>query len=289
MHLDMPTPDGTGSSTHPSVLDFGAARWRGHRFWMAHTPLYNNNEDLENPCILVSANGYHWTTPAGLTNPIDPWPGEASTYNSDTELAHDPVTDELVCMWREVRESAPAHERLYVSRSANGIAWSEPVLAIENPATPINKMASPALVRLADGSWRMYYCDHSNGTTEPDFRYREAAAPEGPYGAQFTVGGTMNPHHVAVIRHGGRYWAIGHHMDGIRIGSSVDGLSFTHSLILTPRAATYWDGGFLYRAALTVDPADPDWMHVWYASRGGTGYSWRIGFTRIPLSEWPTP
>lgn len=65
---------------------------------LAHTPYFNKDETLENPCLAVSEDGLTWQEPPGVTNPIHPWPGHG--YNSDVELAFDPDADVLGCFWR---------------------------------------------------------------------------------------------------------------------------------------------------------------------------------------------
>ena len=73
-----PTPDGTGYIIHPSVVDMGPQEWNGFRWWRLDTPYANQSGAEENPCIYGSNDRINWEVPAGLTNPIDPWPGPAA-------------------------------------------------------------------------------------------------------------------------------------------------------------------------------------------------------------------
>lgn len=61
--------DGQNQPTHPSVIDM-KQEWNGYRYWMAYSPYPNADGAEENPCIGVSNDMIHWTTPDGLYNPI---------------------------------------------------------------------------------------------------------------------------------------------------------------------------------------------------------------------------
>lgn len=286
--LTTPTPDGTGSGLHPSVVDMGGP-WHGWRYWMAFTPYVNSDWRIEDPCILASPDGLSWQVPAGLANPVDPRPGDGSTTdewaNSDTELVHDPDTDELVLMWREYRKT-PGFEILWVSRSADGVTWSAPVEAqVAAIGNGIERLLSPSLIRVSSSQWYMFVV-RNNGYLY-GMRY-EAAAPEGPWSGGITLwgDGTANDvAHIDVVRHGGYWYAIGHRAqtgNGIRAYWSVDGLAWQvgpvilHTSSAPPGA---WDGAEMYRATMTVESAKL--LAVWYS---GKGAQWRIGRTAIPAA-----
>ncbi|MHB1414314.1 MAG: hypothetical protein ACYC1C_03610 [Chloroflexota bacterium] len=76
----IPTYDGSGECTHPSVVDAAATvggPWHGYRYWMAFTPYPNNRWRfrLENPSIVASHDGIQWVVPVGVKNPLVPPPG----------------------------------------------------------------------------------------------------------------------------------------------------------------------------------------------------------------------
>jgi hypothetical protein len=121
----VPTYDGSGQCVHPSVLYFPQS-WGGHRYWMAFTPYPDGNDQLENPSIVVSNDGIHWTVPTGLNNPVVPSPGTSVDYLSDPHLF---VHDDLMYMiYREyIRSVTPYEERWFIMRSSNGINWETPI------------------------------------------------------------------------------------------------------------------------------------------------------------------
>lgn len=61
--------DGQNQPTHPAVIDM-KREWNGYRYWMSYSPYPNADGAEENPCIGVSNDMIHWTTPDGLYNPI---------------------------------------------------------------------------------------------------------------------------------------------------------------------------------------------------------------------------
>ena len=51
--------------THRYGTQAWTEEWNGFRYWMAMTPFHGGNEDLENPCILASHDGFAWQEPTG--------------------------------------------------------------------------------------------------------------------------------------------------------------------------------------------------------------------------------
>lgn len=301
-----PTADGTGEVIHPDVIDFGPDGWSGHRYWMAITGFYQAIEPLENPHILVSDDGWHFSPPDGLTNPIDPWPGEATNnakwYNSDTDLVYDPDADRLICYYREVPQSTTGSQLMRARTSADGSMWSDEIALFDAHRDVDGGFfsTSPAVVRVSSGEWRMYLASGGLSDSASD-RNRFLTAPTalGPWDNEtFTKinwargDGTPGPtpYHGDVILHGGRYFAIFQRGGSEYPAISDDGINFTvKDRVLwaaTLRGVTQGQ----YRATLQVDPVDPSVMQVWYQAQSGTvRESWwgrRVCYTRIPLSAW---
>src|SRR6266404_9955978 len=67
--LTIPTPDGSGQVTEPSIVKFSPP-WRGFTYWMVVAPYPHSDAEDENPSILVSDDGQQWSLPPGGTNPI---------------------------------------------------------------------------------------------------------------------------------------------------------------------------------------------------------------------------
>ncbi len=144
-----PTPDGTTSGTHPSVVDMGVP-WNGYRYWMAFTPYYNSNNQLELPCILASTDRQTWVVPSGLTNPLQPAPGAGNHYD-DPELVYNPDTGEL---WLYYIYASGQILKLELQSSSDGVHWSskQDLLSIGG-----NGMTSPSVFRRTGSDWWLFY------------------------------------------------------------------------------------------------------------------------------------
>lgn len=57
---DIPKVEGYSAYVHPKVLDTGADRWNGHRYWMCNTNYPGTMDRYENPAIFVSEDGTSW-------------------------------------------------------------------------------------------------------------------------------------------------------------------------------------------------------------------------------------
>lgn len=276
--LVTPTYDGSGQAVHPSVIDFGTD-WNGHRFWMAMTPYPNSNDDFENPSILVSDDGETWIEPAGITNPIDPWPG-GSAHNADPDLLYD--GSDLWCFY------VGSGDIVYRS-STDGVTWGEEGVPFTTPGLAL----SPTFIKDGD-TYRVWYVMPSQATP---VKYRTSSDPASGWSAQSDV--TMPPPpsdrriwHLEVKKHDGAYLGLictdnGTNGQGalLHLGASADGLTWTvDDAILSPISGR-WDSGVIYRASMRIVGTDAD---VWYSAKSAGG-QWRIGRTTIPLAEFPTP
>ena len=287
-YLHTPTPDGSGSTVHPGVYDFGSGRkWHGWRFWMVHTPFYMANDNLENPCILVSNDARTWVEPAGIANPIYPEPPNGR-FNSDPDLEYDPRTDELVLIYREQQNDA-SHDTFY-ARSHDGITWPARATRLDwtRPGTfDYDQLLSPSIIRRAEGDWWLFAIRKGPSTL---VRYR-AAGPEGPWGTLTTCTGfASNPWHLDIIWDGSKFLAIVDCLrganDGLKLGTSTDGhaWAFNNTPVIVPRPGT-WDEAQTYRATHTPHENGTH-MRVWYSASGADSY--RVGYTELPLTLWPT-
>ena len=292
VHNSTPTYDGSGNTVHPDVIDFrtshGVAQWCGYRFWMAHTPYPNSSSVHENPSIIASNDGITWETPDGLNNPIYPRP--ATGWNSDTDLTFDPVTSELVLIFRGYDTADPFPH--FTARSSDGVSW--PSIPTRMTFTRQEENASPALVRMADGTWGMWGIGYPSRT----LRRWVAASPDGPWTGPVTCTGlTTAAWHLDVCRIGSKLYAIideGREdepsKDAITVASSIDGgLTWVRNLtpVITVGSGG-WDTLALYRGSLQPHENGTH-MRVWYSGRAGTGTtnSWHVGLTLVPLTEWP--
>jgi hypothetical protein len=179
-HIDPPTqlalvtPDGSGQTTHPSVVYFadgwgvGSKKW-----WMTATPYAAGNNTLENPCIWSSDDGIAWAVPAGATNPLVAKPTDG--YNSDPCMVWDDQTFKLKIYWRR-QNNTPIPDVSYICmiQSADGITWTDAAgtnvvgmssddlttnCAVIGPqtATDGNNDVSPCIIKEGANDWH-YWC-----------------------------------------------------------------------------------------------------------------------------------
>lgn len=273
-----PTPDGTGSTIHPSVIDMVAERGsalRGYRYWMGNTPFYQENAVVEDPIILASNGGYDWKTPAGVVNPLDDAPEPA--YNSDTEIMWDPDASRVVLYWRR------GNGDLHAATSADGATWTKHM----NRLTGIGTLStlSPAIARVGVNQWVMFLNQYNYGTESGTLGKYTATSPLGPWtyvassNEPKPTGYASGVWHHSVRWHGGRFLFLGTTRTGsppaIFAASSTDGLTWTCSApIIT---------GATYRPTFVIDGST---AHVWYGLNMGAA-SWRTVYTQVPTSVWP--
>ena len=158
--------------------------FRGYRYWMGVTPYPNGNNIYENPSILVSNNGFDWSVPTGLTNPLDEKPGSTPEvygfYNSDTELVWDPDNARFILYWRR------AYEVIHASESSDGVTWTNHYRVIWHNSVAENRatMLSPSVVRRGPGQWEMFVIRNRGNHGEEDsgvIRKWVAVDPLGPW------------------------------------------------------------------------------------------------------------
>lgn len=144
---------GNIENIHPKVLFFEDG-WHGFKFWMAYTPYPLGSISAENPCIAVSNDGWNWTVPDGLENPLAFAPDGG--YNSDTHLVYNAATDELECWYRAFHIESVTD---YIVRrvSSDGVAWGAHEVVL--PAAESGQMRLSPCVWIDDGRYHMVYSD----------------------------------------------------------------------------------------------------------------------------------
>ena len=289
----------SGQALHPSVVVFDAP-WNRWRYWMAMTPyptapqLAPKADWYENPSILVSHDGYNWTTPPGLVNPLDTPPSmdrleldKSTYYNTDTELSVGP-DGELVLLWRGGQTYNVTHgEQFSVRTSTDGVSWTTKQLSFRSgDGANLATHVSPCLNW--DGQqWRLHTFNMKNG----DLSDRSWTSPSlaGPWtrGPNLTyTGTTIDAYHVGIRYQDGLWWGTFQSGGKEYPGISTDGYAWSIGpayLVGDPGNPRQWDPG-TYRTSLWVGG---DVVHVWYSTLVENRlYGSRIGYTRVPRSVW---
>ena len=155
--ITLTTPDGTNTVTHPNVLHL-STNWNGYPWWLVYTPFPPNAREF--PCIAVSVDGYNWTTPTGLVNPIVAAPliDGVTTWCADTDIIL--LTNGTMCVYYmdySYLADATRSNNVMRTESADGINWStpEPVIQSFGTATDFN-IISPAVEFDLAGVMQMY-------------------------------------------------------------------------------------------------------------------------------------
>ena len=194
--LDTPTYDGSGQATHPDVI-FVPGGWNGWNYWMVLTPYPYNVESLENPSILVSADGQNWQVPAGLTNPIVP---PVAGYNNDPDMVL--VGDTLMVYYNETLYAGTTDIRRVTS--TNGVAWSAPITVLHLP----NYEMSPAIV-VDEQGWHMLYATSPQGCTADDQTVVVRSSTDGLIWSDAVIAtfsdSSVVPWHFNAVKQDGRY------------------------------------------------------------------------------------
>lgn len=276
--LVTPTYDGSGQAVHPDVVDFHditpTGKWNGYRFWMAMTPYPYSASALENPSILVSQDGINWSVPPGLTNPLVDKP--PTGWNADTELVYDFHSGQLACMFIRTNEG------VRITRTDDGITWT-PHASVDFPDW--SGLSPSVLWDENVSAWRMW---HNGG-----LHTRTAPALEGPWTVGPGTSGAPSPIWHSNVQRGpnGEFHLLAHtetNVNGVLLAaSSMNGYTWVSNPTPLVTTAYHWSAASLYRPTHVLHE-DGDRYRVWYCGKTIFG-AYRIGYTEIPLTEWPTP
>lgn len=264
----VPLVPGAVSIVHPSVVDMGA-RWNGYRWWRGDTPMPNA---YENPSIWGSNDRINWTVPAGLVNPIDPWPGahidNAGWFNSDTELVWDPVGQRLVLFWREV---VPPGAKYFAASSRDGSTWLHHGIVIP-PISGAANMSAGIARDPETGQWRALMFGGAGAIyTAPDALGPWTLDPT-PLTGWWLSGDPALPYHGDMIWHDGAWLVICQtRWLGWRAAASHDGYSWTFE---EPTGSPPFGG---YRPTMAPS-TEPGYFDVWGSEPNR--------YYRMPQSHW---
>ena len=287
--LTIPTYDGSGEVVHPSIV-YAAAGWNGYKYWMAMTPYPASNNDYENPSIVASNDGETWVVPAGLTNPIDPFPG-GSSFNADPDLLLG-QDNKLYCYWQFTDDANDWKKTIYVSSSSDGVNWSPKQAIIAN--IPANGTASHSVLYNEETTLYEMYQRGSHDVEPYPLLKRTCATPDGAWSdatecVLFGTPAATDLWHLSVRRVAGEY--IGFWTSCVAgetgtngklwVARSVDGISWQwDSNPCLESSVAGWDNKQIYRStAIQLDALHWD---CWYSAQSMIN-AWGVGRTTIAM------
>ncbi len=303
-YLSIPSFEATGKvdgMTHPDVIKFEEA-WNGYLYWMAATPNQANNSQFENPCLVASNDGLNWVVPSGITNPLTGVAEEPTPYhNCDTDLVYVPEEDALYVyyVWSKDEPAygtngfAPSEVRMIkVSKDTEGWVIDEPIAVVTT--TYRYDVLSPAIIRLADGTWKMWSVNTGDQGWNNQSNYIELrTSSDGinwsnptSLAETFDQGGYV-PWHIDVqyVSSLNKYLAVfpaypdggGSTYTELFYAESQDGVIWTtyDQWIMKPQTGS-WDNSFIYRSTFLYD-STTDIISLWYAAGQSSG--WQIAYT----------
>lgn len=272
--LDIPTYDGSGQCTHPSVLYFPSS-FGGFKYWMAFTPYPDFDTSKENPSIVCSNDGVTWDTPPGLSNPLA-GPPELGFY-ADTSLVYDGVN--LHIYWAH---SGITPRKTYRISSANGVVWGE--------AVEVTHLQGADVRFLGSGRWESWNLSTAGELTRRvsvdgitfSLPSRVPTNLVGGMGHVMVYSGGSGYHFLAISFPPDRDYRSG----ALYYGYSETGASvfFDAEPLLNPTAGTWYEGG-LYTSSMIPEGDD---VYSIYVS-GFAGSVARIGRVQIKVSHHINP
>lgn len=285
----VPTPDGSGQATHPSVIDVPGG-WNGHRYWMAYTPYTYADNATEDPCVAWSDYGTAWTQVQSAF-PLDDAPGGAE-YNSDTNAVLHNGT--LYVTWRNVSSAGTV---FYLRTSTDGTTWTPRQLLWDSGMSAF----SQSLVKTATG-WRLWFVGGGLGNRRLAYIETTATEPTSGWGAATFATTPLpagrEPWHVEVHLLGGRWWGLltdtNRGQNGVecevRLMQSDDGITWDVSPTqLIPRLGHSHDVLYKSAATFTGDSKRPT-ISLWYsglsADKGWWLYRSPTVDLHAPRDDW---
>ena len=285
--LVIPTYDGSGQITHPDVVSFNTT-WNGYKYWMAMTPF--PDEPHENPSIVASNDKTTWAVPAGLVNPIDPYPG-VGKRNADTGILYESSNSSLLVYYNELDMSANI-SYLRFRTSMTGNTWSSE----QNMMTSIVNFPDfiSQSIQKVGSTYYMWY-GHRNETSTNTTMVMRTSSNLITWSAETPVNINTNRYYiwhsnVKWMPEYSEFWMMANCVPkGVLVSSalyevqifarSVDGINwvfYDNNPVLSP-SVTGFDNKAIYRSGFLLND---DELQDWYASVSSAN-SWQIGYTQM--------
>lgn len=294
--LTLPTHEGSGQATHPSVMDFkvehGISSWGGYRYWMAMTPYPFTNDAHEDPNLIASNDNVNWVVPSGIVNPLDDaLGGMANGFHNDPDMVYNPDTNEL---WLYYRFSSSAKQETKLIKISEDMSVTEPqVVMLLQPFTQnTNVTRSFCVWRESSTKWHMwgsggarpyknYYFSSPNGiewSSPTQVLNREGVDPFHAIGYEvwhMSCKPNFKKNRIEFMTY---CWTLGGGQS--RTAKIIHTIALTSepTIMTTPvvvlGVGSGWDGSHLYRPSFVIEE---DKYHLWYSAIGGG--KWGIGYT----------
>jgi hypothetical protein len=137
---------------HPDILRID------HVFYpsvyvMVMEPYPYGDDSCENPSLVCSQDGFTWTEPEGLSNPVVSPPATSGAWHSDADLLND-GGERLILYYRY--NSGAGETTLFFRQHDAGVTWSAPKELFSFATS--GRFASPAVVPYQH-TLRMFYVD----------------------------------------------------------------------------------------------------------------------------------
>ena len=289
--LPIVTYEGSGQAVHPDFVRLPAS-WGGDPFRLVATPYPGGNAAYENPSLYTGSTGVAWAIPGGVSNPLEE--PDLGGYLSDPDILYDPDANELRIYYRRVT----SENQIWMTRSADGIVWSTPVLTVH---AANHLIISPTIVRRSATEWLMWSvnagvigCGSASTTVElrrstdgMQWSTPETASLSDPDGFAWHID-------VEWIPSRNEYWAVypvktagGCTTDRLRFATSADGLhwsSYPSPVLLRGASDELQD--IVYRSTIDVN-ADAGVVTLWYsgATYDHGVYSWHLAWERMSPAQ----
>jgi hypothetical protein len=312
--LKIPTYDGSGQAVHPSVIDFlneyGISQWGGYRYWMVLTPYPDSRDEFENPSLYASHDGFTWSVPKDITNPLDTASGGWDKgFLNDPDMMYNPGTDQLWIYYRFANSDILQMKLIQVN----------PDLTVTSPVTVMeqspwshndNRTRSFCIWQESSDRWHMW---GSGGKLKPPFNTYYFFSTDGIHWKDpqvvlnqdgrdpFQALGLSNWHmsckpnekeqrveflvytavHDSIFRNLFRF-----KNPIVYAECPMDSPTVFRTPLTSPvqyPSKSGWDSGHLYRCSFQIIDDGSRYVYtIWYSAEGSDG-QWHIGYTEGSL------
>ncbi|MCK1997963.1 hypothetical protein MPH47_12130 [Psychrobacillus psychrodurans] len=310
--LIIPTHDGSGQATHPSIIDFlvehDQPSWGGYRYWMAFTPYPNTNDEHEDPNIVASHDGITWVVPSGIVNPLDDLFGQ--NYNADTDIVYDPLEDCLRVYYRSfLTDGVTPRVELRMVKIMQNRSITSPIVSITVDLSSLDndKIRSQAIWRESSTRWHMW----ANGGSRPYKMWYLFSTDGINWGEPQQCFNQQGLDPFEAIGYENWHPSCKPNYKENRIEFFVVDFITKHliyaecpmnnpTLVTTPLNEVIleisdigkWDSGGLYRSSFVIDEKDgQQFYRLWYSGFNEQSV-WRIGYTEgklVGINDNPIP